>query len=353
MVKRDAQKTFGSTWGVAQFLRAALDGYELGFALSERDEEVLAEVRRCVAAGEWIGTGSTIYLVALVGRAAQALRLLKLAPAEPQPDAPTDIAALPDYWDERRKKQGKPDLSRCAAELRVALAQRADSGAEVSEEEVLRACREFYLAVLPLESYEGHKDMRRALQDFVARRAGGRVELTNGECQAIAVAMADMHNREERKDSVVTLYKLLERTRVVAAPEAEQQAAAEWTERDYDTADNAYDNWVRQNAREYTEESFCWSEGMRAALRAVAYRLTAPAAIEPGKVLVDALTWAQSTWLRENEPYPQTILAKFPAAVAMHETVDELVQHIRDHGMGHDESWAKLDELAARAREVR
>lgn len=46
---------------------------------------------------------------------------LVLNPAEPQPDAPTDIALLPDYWDERRRKQGKPDLSRCAAELRIAL----------------------------------------------------------------------------------------------------------------------------------------------------------------------------------------------------------------------------------------
>jgi len=46
---------------------------------------------------------------------------LVLAPAEPQPDAPTDIAQLPAYWDERRAKQGKPDKSRCAAELRIAL----------------------------------------------------------------------------------------------------------------------------------------------------------------------------------------------------------------------------------------
>lgn len=44
----------------------------------------------------------------------------------PDPDAPTTIAALPDYWDERRKRQGKPDLSRCAAELRVALASSGD-----------------------------------------------------------------------------------------------------------------------------------------------------------------------------------------------------------------------------------
>jgi hypothetical protein len=47
---------------------------------------------------------------------------LVLAPAEPQPDAPTHIPSLPDYWDERRAKQQKPDKSRCAAELRIALA---------------------------------------------------------------------------------------------------------------------------------------------------------------------------------------------------------------------------------------
>jgi hypothetical protein len=57
---------------------------------------------------------------------AQLARRLVLPPAEPQPDAPTDIARLPDYWDERRRKQGKPDLSRCAAELRIALAAKAD-----------------------------------------------------------------------------------------------------------------------------------------------------------------------------------------------------------------------------------
>ena len=47
---------------------------------------------------------------------------LVLAPAEPQADAPTDITRLPNYWDERRAKQQKPDKSRCAAELRIALA---------------------------------------------------------------------------------------------------------------------------------------------------------------------------------------------------------------------------------------
>lgn len=52
---------------------------------------------------------------------------LVLAPAEPQPDAPVDIAKLPDYWDARRRQQGKPDLSRCAAELRLALAARANA----------------------------------------------------------------------------------------------------------------------------------------------------------------------------------------------------------------------------------
>jgi hypothetical protein len=49
----------------------------------------------------------------------------ELDAVEADPDAPKDIAALPDYWDERRKRQGKPDLSRCAAELRVALASSA------------------------------------------------------------------------------------------------------------------------------------------------------------------------------------------------------------------------------------
>lgn len=44
--------------------------------------------------------------------------------AAPSPNAPTDIAALPDWWDARRLAQGKPDASRCAAELRVALASK-------------------------------------------------------------------------------------------------------------------------------------------------------------------------------------------------------------------------------------
>lgn len=47
-----------------------------------------------------------------------------LKPGEPQPDAPKLVSALPDYWDERRRRQGKPDLSRCAAELRIALSRR-------------------------------------------------------------------------------------------------------------------------------------------------------------------------------------------------------------------------------------
>jgi hypothetical protein len=64
---------------------------------------------------------------------------LVLAPAEPQPDAPTDISQLPDYWDERRRKQQKPDLSRCAAELRIALDASTDEAwiqltADVSEQ---------------------------------------------------------------------------------------------------------------------------------------------------------------------------------------------------------------------------
>ena len=68
------------------------------------------------------GGGTDEALARAAIEAARERRLpLELAPAEPQPDAPTDIAALPDYWDERRRRQGKPDLSRCAAELRIAL----------------------------------------------------------------------------------------------------------------------------------------------------------------------------------------------------------------------------------------
>jgi uncharacterized protein YdbL (DUF1318 family) len=44
------------------------------------------------------------------------------SPVEPDPDAPKGVEALPSYWDARRKAQGKPDASRCGAELRVALA---------------------------------------------------------------------------------------------------------------------------------------------------------------------------------------------------------------------------------------
>ncbi len=35
-------------------------------------------------------------------------------------DAPTELGALPDYWDRKRAEAGK-DLSTCAAELRQAL----------------------------------------------------------------------------------------------------------------------------------------------------------------------------------------------------------------------------------------
>ena len=35
--------------------------------------------------------------------------------------APLDIEKLPDFWDARRVRLGKPDKSTCAAELRLAL----------------------------------------------------------------------------------------------------------------------------------------------------------------------------------------------------------------------------------------
>lgn len=37
------------------------------------------------------------------------------------PNAPPVVGHLPDYWDQRRERQGKPDASTCAADLREAL----------------------------------------------------------------------------------------------------------------------------------------------------------------------------------------------------------------------------------------
>jgi hypothetical protein len=69
-------------------------------------------------------------------------QLLVLAPGEPQPDAPTDIAKLPAYWDERRRLQGKPDRSRCAAELRIALASRAAHVLDAEDEAFVAECEQ-------------------------------------------------------------------------------------------------------------------------------------------------------------------------------------------------------------------
>jgi hypothetical protein len=41
----------------------------------------------------------------------------------PDPNAPIRVEDLPDFWDVRRARQGKSDKSRCAAELRRALAE--------------------------------------------------------------------------------------------------------------------------------------------------------------------------------------------------------------------------------------
>lgn len=46
--------------------------------------------------------------------------------AQPRPDAPLEIMALPDWWDAQRASLGK-DKSICAAELRLALARRASA----------------------------------------------------------------------------------------------------------------------------------------------------------------------------------------------------------------------------------
>jgi predicted DNA-binding transcriptional regulator YafY len=91
--------------------------YELPpFALTPEEQAALERGDRGYAR-----EGDDELLRAALHRARRTLAL-RLAPGEPQADAPTDIALLPDYWDERRRRQGKVDTSRCAAELRIALA---------------------------------------------------------------------------------------------------------------------------------------------------------------------------------------------------------------------------------------
>jgi predicted RNA-binding Zn-ribbon protein involved in translation (DUF1610 family) len=46
-----------------------------------------------------------------------------LTGVEADPEAPQNIELLPNYWDARRAREGKPDLSRCGADLRAALQQ--------------------------------------------------------------------------------------------------------------------------------------------------------------------------------------------------------------------------------------
>jgi hypothetical protein len=60
-------------------------------------------------------------LAGQLAESGNAKRVATSTPVEPDPDAPKDVEALPAYWDARRRAQGKPDASRCGAELRVAL----------------------------------------------------------------------------------------------------------------------------------------------------------------------------------------------------------------------------------------
>lgn len=123
-------------------LEAGLADYELGFELDAAEREVMQR---------WAATGEAKledyqHLAKALDRAQRTLVRLELPPAEPQPDAPTDIAKLPDWWDERRRKQHKPDRSRCAAELRIALATlkpASPTPGEYSDRQVERALRAF------------------------------------------------------------------------------------------------------------------------------------------------------------------------------------------------------------------
>ena len=97
-------------------------------------------------------------LLARVRAESVAAARLVLPPAEPQPDAPTDISALPDYWDERRRLQQKPDLSRCAAELRIALAWQAKYVALMERE---RAPVDVLAEEIAMDAIQRHQDGQR------------------------------------------------------------------------------------------------------------------------------------------------------------------------------------------------
>jgi len=105
---------------------------------------------------------------------------LVLAPAEPQPDAPTEVSALPDYWDERRRKQQKPDLSRCAAELRIALADKTRTSllkgavvwAQRKQANELRKRSADYLT-LAARATDANAEVCKALDELVRLAGGG------------------------------------------------------------------------------------------------------------------------------------------------------------------------------------
>jgi hypothetical protein len=119
----------------------ACGGYSALVRLKEgpvAEVEASAEDIECAFA-VLVGSGTAVELASIVAahraRATAELRAeLKLWEArqaelqgspraiDPDADAPREVAALPDWWDARRAAQGKPDASRCAAELRVALA---------------------------------------------------------------------------------------------------------------------------------------------------------------------------------------------------------------------------------------
>jgi hypothetical protein len=113
---------------------------------------------------------------------------LVLAPAEPQPDAPTHIPSLPDYWDQRRAKQQKPDKSRCAAELRIALAdipEPAQAGGEWTHDEAERLSKR--MAGINSIFPGGHANLLRdALNEMFPRSAlaASRVEALSASEEA-------------------------------------------------------------------------------------------------------------------------------------------------------------------------
>lgn len=186
-------------------ITAALADYELGFALTDEEREAMTS-------GDLPTWTCICRLREALDRAQRTLTRLELQPAEPQPDAPTDIAALPAYWDERRRKQGKEDKSRCAAELRIAL------------EEGTFPCSVHADAVHGGEAEELRKGIEK-LEERYRRSADITIEI-----DVVADALRRLLDDVDARDSLAYLERKDARGAAVADPNAysDAQVQAAW-----------------------------------------------------------------------------------------------------------------------------